>query len=254
VLFASDVGVGGRSQGHGQQAGILVRCPLTRFEDLTSKDGVLLTHQNAVYHKNAIVALDNFQAAYVEHRELDIRSQLNEVRRCQVEENRAYLKPIMDTILTCTRQNIALREHRNETGSASADGVEPEHNDGNFRALLRYRIRGGDKDLESQANSARANATYQSADIQNALISVAGSLVKESVICRIKSAKFWSIIADETTDHQNREQLVVVVRYVQKGCKGKWFCFEDPVAVVEVYSLIKDAMPTAGSEVCLCGI
>jgi len=56
----------------------------------------------------------------------------------------------------------------------------------------------------------------------------------------MKSAKFWSIIADETTDHQNREQLVVVVRYVQKGCNGKWFCFEDPVAVVDVYSLIKE--------------
>jgi len=56
----------------------------------------------------------------------------------------------------------------------------------------------------------------------------------------MKSAKFWSIIADETTDHQNREQLVVVVRYVQKGCNGKWFCFEDPVAVVGVYSLIKE--------------
>ena len=131
----------------------------------------------------------------------------------------------------------------------SADGVEPEHNDGNFRALLRYRIRGGDKDSQSHANSARANATYQSADIQNALISVAGSLVKESVICRIISVKFWSIKADETTDRQNREQLVVVVRYVQKDSSGKWFCFEDPVAVVDVYSLIKGAMSAGGSEV-----
>ena len=92
------------------------------------------------------------------------------------------------------------------------------------------------------------NATYQSADIQNALISVADSLVKESVICRIKYAKFWSIIADETTDRQNREQLVVVVRYVQKDSNGKWFCVEDPVAVVDVYSLIKGAMPAGGSE------
>ena len=111
VLFASDVGVGGRSQGHGQQAGILVLRPLTRFEDLTSKDGVLLTHQNAVYHKNAVVALDIFKATCVEHHELDIRSQLNEARRRQVEANRACLKPIVDTILTCARQNIALRGH-----------------------------------------------------------------------------------------------------------------------------------------------
>jgi len=114
--------------------------------------------------------LDNFKAACVEHCELDIRSQLSEARRRQVDENRAYLKPIVDTILTCARQNIALRGHRHETGSVSADGVEPEHNDSNFRALLRYRIRDGDKDLQSHANSARKCHLYQSADIQNALI------------------------------------------------------------------------------------
>lgn len=63
VLFSSNVGVGGRSQGQGQQSGILVRRPLTRFEDLTSKDGVLLSHQNTVYHKNATIAYDNFKLA-----------------------------------------------------------------------------------------------------------------------------------------------------------------------------------------------
>jgi len=73
-------------------------------------------------------------------------------------------------------------------GTISSDGQEPEQNDGNFRALLRYRIRGGDKDLQSHANSARADASYLSGDIQNELIYVAGNLAKESVISRIKSA------------------------------------------------------------------
>jgi len=38
--------------------------------------------------------------------------------------------PIVDTLLTCTRQNIALCEHRGEAGVVS---------DENFLALLRYR-------------------------------------------------------------------------------------------------------------------
>jgi hypothetical protein len=74
VLFTSDAGVGGRSQGHGQQTGILVRRPLNRFYDITGKGGILISHQNTVYHQNATIALDNFRAACIETRELDIRS------------------------------------------------------------------------------------------------------------------------------------------------------------------------------------
>ena len=66
----------------------------------------------------------------------------------------------METILLCARQNIALRGHRNESGSVSSDGLEPEENDGNFRALLRFRIRGGDEELKNHVQSAKANATY----------------------------------------------------------------------------------------------
>jgi hypothetical protein len=85
------------------------------------------------------------------------------------------------------------------------------------------------------------------------LISVAGSLIKESVICRIKLAKFWALWADETTDRQKREQLVVI-RPVQQDSNGKWFCFEDPVAVVDIYSLIKGDKSTKDGEIRLSGI
>lgn len=57
--------------------------------------------------------------------------------------------PIVDTLLTCARQNIAFRGHRGEAGVVSATGVDPTENDGNFRELLRYRIRSGDKTLQS---------------------------------------------------------------------------------------------------------
>ena len=60
-----------------------------------------------------------------------------------------------------------------------------------------------DAELKSHVQSTKANATYQSADIQNALIVAAGYLVNETVISRNKSAKFWAIIADETTDRRH---------------------------------------------------
>ena len=84
---------------------------------------------------------------------LGINCQLDESHRFTVEKFRSILVPIVETILLCARQNIALRGHRNESGSISSDGLDPEENDGNFRALLRFCIRGGDAELKRHPES-----------------------------------------------------------------------------------------------------
>ena len=73
----------------------------------------------------------------------------------------------------CARQNNALRGHRDD-GPVDLTGEEPKHNDGNFRALLRLRIRGGDTDLKDHLVSGKRNATLVSKTIQNELIACAG--------------------------------------------------------------------------------
>ena len=98
----------------------------------------------------------------------------------------------------------ATRGHRNEVGCVSVNGVEPEENDGNFRALLRYRIRGEDNQLASFVKNAKQNATYHSAEIQN-----------------------------ETIDRQKREFSAIVIRYAYVK-EGKWVCVEDPLAVMDI--------------------
>ena len=82
----------------------------------------------------------------------------------------------------CARQNIVLRGHHNEVGCVSENGVEPEENYGNFRALLRYRIRSGDNQLASFVKNTKQNATHHSVEIQYELISTAASLIKDKVI------------------------------------------------------------------------
>ena len=238
VLSLTATGVGGRSRGHGQVPGKLVTKPLNRFDDLTGKDGDLTRHQQTSYHQESVVALEDFRNRFVQHVEPDIQSSVSIAHKKQVEENRAFLVPIIDTILTCARQNIAFRGHRGEVGSVSASGMEPLNNDGNFHALLRYRIRGGDTVLQKHANTAARSATYQSPDIQNELITAAGDSVKEAVLRRIKKAKFWAILADKTTDRHQREQLAVVVRYLLPDESGAWYCYEDTVAVVDAYATL----------------
>ena len=152
-----------------------------------------------------MVVKDKFYKTAIEARHDDVLSQLDKAHQEEVLRNRSYLLSIADTVLMCARQNLALRGHRNEVGCVSVNGAEPEENDGNFRALLRYRIRGGDNQLASFVKNAKQNATYHSAEIQNNLISTAASLIKDEVISRARAASFWSIIADETTDRQKRE-------------------------------------------------
>ena len=79
---------------------------------------------------------------------MDIRRHVNEAYQKEILQNREHIRPIVDTILTCSRQNIALRGHREELDSISADGQEPIENEGNFRTLLRYTIRGEDSVLQ----------------------------------------------------------------------------------------------------------
>ena len=176
---------------------------------------------------------DKFHKTAIEARHDDILSQLDKAHQEEVLRNRSYLLSIADTILMCARQNIALRGHRNEVGCVSVNDVEPEENDGNFRALLRYRIRGGDNQLASFVKNAKQNVTYHSAEIQNVLISTAASLIKDEIIFRARAASFWSIIADETTDRQKRELLAILIRYAYVK-EGKWVCVEDPVAVMDI--------------------
>ena len=58
------------------------------------------------------------------------------------------------------------------------------------------------------------NATYTSPDIQNQVIDVLGDHILEKVLTKVKKAQYFSLIADEVTDSSNKEQLGLVLRYV----------------------------------------
>jgi len=236
VLFSCGEGVGGKSDGRGQKAGILVTKPLSRFDDLTGKQGILSAHENKLYHVQSVAAMDEFKKRTATGEgQHDIRSRLDRARQAQVEKNREALLPIIDTL----RQNIALRGHRGED-TALVGCSEPAENDGNFRALLRYRIRGGDVALCNHLTGAAANATYLSATIQNELLVVASDLIREKIQKRVREAGCWALIADETMDLQKREQLVVVLRYVSADEDGVLRQREDPVAMLDLVRDVAD--------------
>lgn len=191
------------------QGNVLVKTPLKKFAKLLGKEGDLENHQNRAYHREAVekgkLFLQNVE------QNVNIVDSLSENRRKKIEENRKKLVPIIDTIITLGRQNVALRGHRDD-----GDLLEnlDAGNEGNFREMLKLRIRAGDTVLEDHLTSAPENATYISKTIQNEVIDCCG----EEILCTIKSrlaeAGVYSVIFDETTDVSKISQVSVALRYV----------------------------------------
>ena len=53
--------------------------------------------------------------------------------------------------------------------------------------------------------------------VQNQIITVLADQVTTSIIDKVKAAKWFTVIADEVTDVLNREQLSIVLRYVDSA-------------------------------------
>ena len=210
--------------------GKLVKTPLSEYKDLTGKtreNNKLLDHSLKEYHQKSKEICKNILAV-IEKPQLDVRNQVNLQRENLAKENRKRLRPIVETVIFLGRQNIAFRGHRDDgtldwddssddSGSDSDNDEGSESvvsNRGNFRAALKYRIRGGDVDLMHHLKTAGANATYISKTTQNQLIDACREEITAEIIRQIKQAKYYSIMFDETTDASTIEQLSISFRSV----------------------------------------
>lgn len=152
------------------------------------------------------------------------------------------------SINLCGRQNIALRCHRDDGNVLDR---ELSTNDGNFRALIRFRVVAGDKLLEEHLKNAASKATYVSKTTQNELIECCKLEIQHKIISRVKKSGPYSVIFDETTDASGIEQLSLSLRYVHEG-KVR----EDFVTFVDAYERVSqqnDVKARAVQEVRLTG-
>ena len=59
------------------------------------------------------------------------------------------------------------------------------------------------------------NATYTSKTIQNEIISVIGEAIQAKILNEVhEGSKLFSVIANETRDILNKEQMPLIIRYV----------------------------------------
>ncbi|WAR18850.1 P52K-like protein [Mya arenaria] len=131
--------------------------------------------------------------------------------QAKVNQNKKILASILDCLVFCGRQGIALRSHRDdETDRASSMNM------GNFKKILQLRVRAGDKVLEKHLKTCAKNATYTSKTSQNQLLWCVKKHMQDKIVAEIKGqaiGPYFGIQADEVTDSINWEQLGLIVRY-----------------------------------------
>ena len=149
------------------------------------------------------------------------------------------------TIIFCGKKNnIALRGPRD-------DDPQNASLSGNFQALLEFRVDSGDQTLQHHLETAPRNATYISKTIQNEMIATVGAIIVNNLSQEIRDNKYFSIMSDEALDISNKENLSVVIRFldssktVREEFVGFYLC-EDGTTGVAIKDLIIGAVADLG--------
>ena len=119
-------------------------------------------------HLLAVAQFEHFRL----NRPIVVQQMCSDVKQ-RIAKNMKILEPIVESVILCGRQNVPLRGHRDDSQYID----DPDYNTGNFQELLRFAIKMGNTELDEHFKSAPRNATYRSPNIQNQLISCAGSFV-----------------------------------------------------------------------------
>ena len=170
VLFArsTDVRIG---------KGAFVETAFTNFKKTYE---ICNAHAERQYHKDAVVTCDAFTQMMSDRRE-SVAIQLREGSRDTIQKNRQKLHSIVETIVLCVRQNIALHGHR-DSGTDVEGAQSTSTNHDNFWALLNFQISAGDTLLRDHLQKAARNTTYTSPDIQNQIINILGDNIQETIL------------------------------------------------------------------------
>lgn len=101
--------------------------------------------------------------------------------------------------------------------NAFLETKKPNSNEGNFWALLRFRVDSRNFKPKKHLETTSSKATYISKTIQNEMIDICKESVQEIILSRLREAKCFCFLFAETIDISVTKQLSLSFRYVFKG-------------------------------------
>ena len=114
------------------------------------------------------------------------------------------LRRLVDIIFTLASSNLAFRGHREEPHSLGS---------GNFLSIVQL-LAVYDPILKQVFEKPQGSVRYLSPAIQNELISLLGTHLRQHLLSEIRDSRFFAIIGDTTTDISKVHQYSNCLRYV----------------------------------------
>ncbi|XP_060858819.1 zinc finger MYM-type protein 1-like [Metopolophium dirhodum] len=152
--------------------------PFTRYKDIHEN---CRNHISNNWHQGATEAAKSF----VE--EVPINIMMVSGHQKILEQNRKIISSIISNVLFCGTHDLPFRgKGQNEAG---------------------------DQYLQNHIEKGKRNAIYTSPQIQNEIINISGTVIKDCIINDVKKAVAFSIMADETADISGTEQLSIGIRF-----------------------------------------
>ncbi|XP_042437244.1 zinc finger MYM-type protein 1-like [Zingiber officinale] len=133
---------------------------------------------------------------------------INKVTSQEILSNRLRLKTSIESMKWLAMQGCAFRGHDESIHST---------NRGNFIELVKLQARVNEEIASVVLENAPQNAKYTSSKIHKKLLHIFANKVQNMIREEVGDAKFC-ILVDETLDESNKEQMAIILRYVD--CKG----------------------------------
>jgi hypothetical protein len=86
-------------------------------------------------------------------------------------------------------------------------------NEGNFKDLLKFRVQAGHSVLRHHFEEGARNAQYTSVRTEHEIIGICENIIANDIVSKVNISKYFSILADETSDIAGVEQLSLGVRF-----------------------------------------
>lgn len=188
-----------------QHLGQFVNNPFSSWHKTAEK---CTSHAKTTYHRDAMILSNAFRKKH-ERPDQTLPHRISTEKASRIATNRHIIREIIQSILFCGKQGIALRGH-------VEDQQDDSNNPGNFLALLQLKACNDEILKKHLEMPLQKTATYKSPQIQNELIDIIGNILQKRIVSEIIESKFYSVSADEVTSH-NKEILPLCVRYVNKN-------------------------------------
>ena len=122
----------------------------------------------------------------------------------------------------------------------------------NFGDLVDLVVTCGGEDLKQFVHKAVKNAHYTSKDTVVDFVEALGTWVDESLLARLHNARYFSLLADESTDITTIEELSVVCSWVENGLPVEHFIEIIPLKKADaqtIYATQVDCLKMKGVQI-----